>query len=77
MGYLAGGATRVALDDESGTSTVEPFFEIQIELTESGHGQVELWSGQRVVVRFEMPARPLLAQWWRALRQLIQRRFQI
>jgi putative peptide zinc metalloprotease protein len=77
LGYLAGGSTRVALDDETGTSTVEPFFEVQIELAGSGADQVDLWSGQRVEVRFEMPARPLVAQWWRALRQLIQRRFQI
>lgn len=30
--------------------------------------------GQRVVVRFEMTSKPLIEQWWRAIRQLVQRR---
>ena len=31
-------------------------------------------SGQRVVVRAEMPAEPLIVQWWRAALRLFQRR---
>ncbi len=77
LGYFAGGSTQVAVDDETGTKTVEPFFEVQIEVSPSQLSQVQLLSGERVVVRFEMPARPLAHQWWRALRQLVQRRFQI
>ena len=38
---------------------------------------VRLFSGQRVIVRFETPAKPLMAQWWRSLLQLLQRRFNI
>ncbi len=37
--------------------------------------QVKLMTGQRVVVRLSLPAKPLGAQWWRALLQLVQRRF--
>ena len=77
LGYLAGGSTQVEMGDETGTRTVEPFFEVQIELADASIEQIRLFSGQRVVVRFAMPARPLLSQWWRSLRQLVQRRFQI
>ena len=37
----------------------------------------EVFPGQRVVVRFELPDRPLLSQAYLALRQLLQKRFQI
>jgi putative peptide zinc metalloprotease protein len=33
--------------------------------------------GQRVVVRFEMAPKPLFVQWWRAARQLVQRRLSL
>lgn len=33
--------------------------------------------GQRAVIRFRLPDRPLLVQWWRSLRQLAQRRFRL
>ncbi|HUS93025.1 MAG TPA: hypothetical protein VM695_14295 [Phycisphaerae bacterium] len=32
-------------------------------------------AGERAVIRFRLPARPLLEQWWRSVRQLAQRRF--
>ena len=73
LGYAAGGAIQTALDDRRGTKAAERFFEIRIEPGK----ERPLLSGQRVVVRFEAAAKPLLAQWYRALLQLIQRRFQI
>jgi putative peptide zinc metalloprotease protein len=76
LGYLAGGATPVVLDDRSGTRAAEPFFEVIID-PEQGDTADPLLSGQRVLVRFSLPPRPLLAQGWRSLRQLVQRRFQI
>jgi len=36
-----------------------------------------LLSGQRVVVRCRMEAKPLASRWYRQLRQLFQRRFHI
>jgi putative peptide zinc metalloprotease protein len=77
LGYRAGGATQVVEGDEDGTEAIEPFFEVHIELDEQAAARASLCSGQRVDVRFEMPARPLLVQWWRAARQLVQRRFQV
>lgn len=38
---------------------------------------VELRSGQRVAVRMSLPQKPLAAQWWRMLRQMLQQRFQM
>ena len=38
---------------------------------------IVLKSGQRVIVRFEAPAKPLAVQWWRSLKQLLQRRFKM
>lgn len=33
--------------------------------------------GQSVVVRIELPPRPIIAQWWRSVRQMAQQRFRI
>ncbi len=77
LGYLAGGSIRVDGADEQGTKAMEPFFEIHIEPTPESVASLDLFSGQRVMVRFDLPSRPLLSQGWRTLRQLVQRRFQI
>ena len=77
LGYAAGGALRTASDDPKGMRTAEKFFEIRITPDADPAGTTKLWSGQRVVVRFEMPDKPLLAQWYRSVRQLFQRRFRI
>ena len=75
LGYAAGGSMQTALDDQRGTKATERFFEIHIAPAKAAG--VRLLPGQRVVVRFEMPAKPLLVQWWRSLRQLLQRRFRV
>ena len=59
---------------------MEYFFEIRVTpdnggvLPKSGRS---LLPGQRVVVRIDMPKKPLMSQWFRSLRQLFQRRFRI
>ncbi|MCD4698983.1 MAG: hypothetical protein K8R91_00205 [Phycisphaerae bacterium] len=75
LGYAVGGSMQTAPDDPHGTKSSERFFEIHVLPGETD--DVKLLSGQRVVVRFEMPPKPLLVQWWRSLLQLIQRRFHI
>ncbi|NNM26367.1 MAG: hypothetical protein HKO59_10370, partial [Phycisphaerales bacterium] len=77
LGYLGGGFTPVAGDDATGTTSTEPFFEVHVDLDDANIDAVGLCSGQRVVVRFELPRSPLLTQAWRGLRQLVQRRFQV
>jgi putative peptide zinc metalloprotease protein len=83
LGYAAGGSIRTDPKDPRGRKAAERFFEIRIvpdPVDDSGgawHGRCPLLSGQRVVVRVEMPSRPLARQWYRSILQLIQRRFQI
>jgi putative peptide zinc metalloprotease protein len=73
LGYPAGGSIQTAVDDPRGTRAAEQVFEIRIG--PDPHSSVRLLPGQRVVVRFHAHAKPLAAQWWRELLQLIQRRF--
>jgi len=73
LGYAAGGSVQTTPQDQRGTKAAERFFEIRIAPSEGSN--VRLLSGQRVMVRFDMPAKPLAVQWWRSLLQLIQRRF--
>ncbi len=75
LGFAAGGSVRTATDDRQGTEAAERFFEIRIRPQEEPN--VKLLSGQRVIVRFELPSKPLVVQWWRSLLQLIQRRFHV
>ena len=78
----AGGTIAVKLDDPSGTATVEPFFEIRLTIDEIQDEDqnpipLKMMMDQRIVARFNLPKKPLAVQWWRALTQLIQRRFQV
>lgn len=75
LGYAAGGSMPTRLQDPSGKEAAEKFFEIRVQ-PNSG-GAVRLFHGQRVIVRFKMPSKPLLARWWLSLRRLFQRRFRI
>ena len=101
LGYMAGGSFAVKMDDQQGTKTSEPVFEVRIKPRHNERnaemikewealaakakslGQpepakptlIELKSGQRLVVRFDMPAKPLAVQWWLSIKQLLQQRF--
>jgi putative peptide zinc metalloprotease protein len=74
LGYAVGGSMPVDVNDPRGLTAAENFFEVRVQPADSS---VELFSGQRVIVRVEMSPKPLLLQWWRSLRQLFQRRFSI
>ena len=87
LGYAAGGSTQTAADDPKGRKAAEKFFEIRIgdikpdiDPKDAGSDVAlkrRLWSGQRVIVRFELPPKPLAVQFWRAVRQLFLVRFGI
>ena len=81
LGYAVGGSMATEPGDEKGIKTVERFFEIHIELIASEGAEneenVRLFSGQRVIIRFETPPKPLMVQWYRSLLQMLQRRFNI
>lgn len=75
LGYAAGGSVAISPADPRGMKAAERFFEIRV--APAGNADVRLLSGQRVIVRFARRDKPLLAQWWRSLLQLIQKRLHI
>lgn len=75
LGYAAGGSTQTDMKDPSGKKASEPFFEILV--IPSPRGKTSVLPGQTVVLRFETSSKTLMAQGWRALLQVFQRRFQI
>ena len=74
LGYTAGGATRIDLEDTTGRRAAEPFFEILV--VPSLIPAVALRPGQTMALRFETSPKPLLVQGWRTLLQLFQKRYE-
>ncbi|MEN9733738.1 MAG: hypothetical protein RLZ45_1733 [Verrucomicrobiota bacterium] len=75
LGWLGGGAVAVSDKDPEGRRAQEPFFEVRATIA-----AVEapgLRHGRSGVIRFDLPAEPLLPRWIRSLRQLLQRRYQV
>ena len=75
LGYAAGGNIATAPDDRSGVQTTERIFEIRIVPDPSD--TVRLLAGQRVAVQLDASPKPYLSQLWRAILQMLQRRFHI
>jgi len=75
LGYRVGGSTPVDPTDPEGRRTIESVFEVHIDPDKTNQYYHYLRSGQTIIVRFEMPEKPLAAQWWRAIRQMIQQRY--
>lgn len=75
LGWFAGGPVETRQDDEQGMRVVEPYFLLVCDLPE---GSVIPYYHNRVgTARFVLPWQPLLIQWIRDFRQLLQSRFQI
>jgi putative peptide zinc metalloprotease protein len=75
LGWRGGGDVPVAVTDETGLQTVEPFFQIYATLKSTS--QVTLLHGRSGKLRFTLDAKPLLLQWGHQLRQLLQKRYRI
>ena len=75
LGYAGGGEIPVHPRDPRGLKAAEKFFEVRIRL--SGDRPVQLFPGQKVIVRISLGSKPLGVQWWQSFRQLFQRRFRI
>ena len=76
IGWAAGGEVPVATDNNSqGDRTLEPFFEVRGDLVASTN--VVLLDGRSGQARFRMDPEPLLPRWFRSLRQLLQKRYEI
>ena len=80
LGWMAGGPVKTRDDDRRGVLTDQPFFlvvgRIGADQIDSGEGPL-LWQGRMGVMRFARPWTPLLVQWARDFRQLLQNRYQI
>ncbi|MGD8914792.1 MAG: hypothetical protein PVJ68_18955, partial [Candidatus Thiodiazotropha sp.] len=72
LGSLGGGEFTLHPDDKDGTRPLEAVFEMRLELV-----QPIRRLGERVIVRFEHPAQPLGWQWYRSLRQMFLKRFNL
>lgn len=73
LGYIAGGSLEVTQNERGETEAAEPFFEVHV----TPDADSDLRIGQRLTVRFTMPSRPLIVQWYRSVSELMQRRFKI
>jgi putative peptide zinc metalloprotease protein len=73
LGWMAGGDVPVAANEPDKAS--EPFFEVQAELPAAA--QPALLHGRSGMIRFDLPAEPLLPRWIRRLGQLLQKRYQL
>ena len=75
LGWSAGGEVPVSVTDESGLQTTEPFFQIYADLKQMP--AVAFLHGRSGHIRFNLYPEPLLEQWFRKFRQLLQKRYQI
>jgi putative peptide zinc metalloprotease protein len=74
LGYPAGGETAVDASDARGLTPEEHVFEIRLDAVNPSW---RMLPGQVVAIRFTAADKPLSAQAWRSLRQLLQRRFNV
>ena len=75
LGFAGGGDIAVQPGDASGVLAAEPFFRIHAGFDTVQASEVRLLHGRLGVMRLTLTPKPLLAQWGRSLRQLLQRRF--
>jgi putative peptide zinc metalloprotease protein len=75
LGWRGGGDVPVVLNDPNGLRAAEPFFELRATIQPQGHPAI--LHGRSGKIRFQLAPQPLLQQWYRKLRQLIQQRYAI
>jgi putative peptide zinc metalloprotease protein len=75
LGWNAGGEVATSHQDAAGARAAEPFFELRAIVAPDE--RVRLLHGRSGRIRIEMHPAPLLEQWYRKLRQLLQRRYQL
>ncbi len=75
LGWQGGGELGVQTKDQTGTQSREPFFQLHAELP--GSDEVQYFHGVSGVLRISLTPTPLLWQWYRQFRQLLQKRYQL
>ncbi|MBD3315795.1 MAG: hypothetical protein GF344_08420 [Chitinivibrionales bacterium] len=75
LGWAGGGTVALDATDPRGLRTAEPFYEVRARVdTTAG---VPFLHGRSGKIRFSLSSEPLLPRAWRALRQVIQKRYQL
>ncbi len=75
LGWLGGGDVAVSMSDDTGLKTSEPFFLIFAHV--KPNPAVLFFHGRSGKIRFSMKKKPLVVQWGRSIRQLLQKRYHI
>ncbi len=74
LGWRGGGDIAVSIGDSQGIVAIEPFF--RINATVHPNNDTIVLHGASGLIRFSLTEKPLLVQWERSVRQLLQRRYQ-
>jgi len=74
LGSAGGGDIIVMQGDKAGVTAIKKVFQFELSLPDNP--AIE-YMGSRVNVRFGHGAEPLAEQWYRSLRQLFLRRFNV
>jgi putative peptide zinc metalloprotease protein len=75
LGWLGGGDIAVNTQDPGGTKAIESFFLLQGEIPAAQRLGVTVLHGLSGTLRLQTPAQPLARQAYRALKQLVQKRY--
>lgn len=75
LGWLGGGEIAVNTQETSGTKTMESFFLLQSEIPAEQRQGLTVLHGLSGTLRLQTPAQPLASQAYRALKQLVQKRY--
>ena len=75
LGWVSGGEIATTAGDQTGRQSAEPFFELRARVDD--RPDTTLVHGCSGKIRFRLDPEPLLKQWIRQLRQLLQKRYQI
>ncbi len=75
LGWFGGGDIAVSSKDDTGTLAAESFFAIEADLPFGK--DVAFYQGRAGKIRFTLEPEPLIVQGWRALRQLLQKRYRV
>jgi len=77
LGWLGGGDIAVNTQEPSGTKAMESFFLLQGEIPAEERLDATVLHGLSGTLRLQTPAQPLMSQAYRALKQLVQKRYAI
>lgn len=75
LGWGGHGEVAINTKDTSGKTAAEPFYELRADVALDT--AASLLHGRSGRIRFQLGSQPLLQQWWRKIRQLIQKRYNI